>query len=69
MVLAVLGRVAVSILGDESRLILNDSQIVAMAQDRARAQNTSPATTAEPGSAGTDQPSTAADAAGAGGKE
>ena len=51
VVLAVLGRVAVSILGDESRLILNDSQIVAMARTGPLREYLSGAA-AEPGSAG-----------------
>ena len=68
VVLAVLGRVAVGILGDDSRLVLNDSQIVAMAQDGAVREYLS-SVDAELSSDGTVQPSTAAQAAGAGGKE
>jgi hypothetical protein len=68
VVLAVLGRVAVSILGDDSRLILNDSQIVAMARSGAVQQYLSVAD-AEHGSVGAEQPTTTAQAAGAGGKE
>ena len=68
VVLAVLGRVAVGILGDDKRFVLNDNQIVAMAQ-------TSPAhdhlvgAEAEHGLDGAEQPYTAAQMAGAGGKE
>jgi hypothetical protein len=68
VVLAVLGRVAVGILGDESRLVLNDNQIVAMARDGAIPDYLS-GVDAELGSDGADQPSTAAETAGAGGKE
>jgi hypothetical protein len=68
VVLAVLGRAAVSILGDDSRLILNDTQIVAMAQNGAVREYLSGAD-AEHDSDGAEQPSTAAQAAGAGGKE
>ena len=66
VVLAVLGRAAVSILGDDSRLVLNDNQIVATARDGALPDYLSGV---EPGSAGADLPSTVAEAAGAGGKE
>ena len=68
VVLAVLGRAAVGILGDDSRLILNDTQIVAMAQNGAVREYLSGAD-AEHDSDGAEQPSTAAQAAGAGGKE
>ncbi len=68
VVLAVLGRAAVSILGDDSRLVLNDDQIVATARDGALPDYLS-GVDAEPGSAGADVPSTAAAAAGTGGKE
>jgi len=68
VVLAVLGRVAVGILGDDSRLILNDTQIVAMAQNGAVREYLS-GVDVEHSSDGTEQPSTAAQAAGAGGKE
>ena len=68
VVLAVLGRVAVGILGDDSRLVLNDSQIVPMARNGAVRDYLSGAD-AEPGSGGAEQPSTAAQTAGAGGKE
>ena len=68
VVLAVLGRVAVSILGDDSRLILNDSQIIALARTGSVHEYLSGADV-ELNSAGTEQPSTAAQTAGAGGKE
>ena len=68
VVLAVLGRVAVGILGDDSRLILNDNQIVALAQDGPVPEYLS-GVGAERGSDGAEQPSTTAEAAGAGGKE
>ena len=68
VVLAVLGRVAVSILGDDSRLVLNDNQIVAMAQDGAIPEYLSGAD-AERTSDDAEQPSTVAETAGAGGKE
>ena len=68
VVLAVLGRVAVGILGDDSRLVLNDTQIVAMARNGAVRDYLSGAD-AEPGSGGAEQPSTAAQMAGSGGKE
>jgi hypothetical protein len=68
VVLAVLGRVAVGILGDDTRLVLNDNQIVAMARTGAVRDYLSGAG-AERDSDGANQPSKAAQAAGAGGKE
>lgn len=68
VVLAVLGRVAVGILGDDSRLILNDTQIVAMARNGAVREYLTGAG-AEHSSDGAEQPSTTAQTAGAGGKE
>jgi hypothetical protein len=68
VVLAVLGRVAVSILGDDTRFVLNDSQIVAMARNGAVRDYLSGDGT-EHNSDGAEQPSTAAKTAGAGGKE
>ncbi len=68
VVLAVLGRVAVGILGDDSRLILNDTQIVAMARNGAVREYLTGAG-AEHSSDDAEQPSTTAQTAGAGGKE
>jgi len=68
VVLAVLGRVAVGILGDDTRLVLNDSQIVAMARTGAVRDYLS-GSAAGRDSDGAEQPSMAAQAAGAGGKE
>jgi hypothetical protein len=72
LVLAILARAAVGILGDDSRLVLNDSQIVALARSGAgheylAGSGDEQGTT--PDSGGADQPSTAASAAGTGGKE
>lgn len=65
VVLAVLGRAAVGILGDETRLVLNDAQIVAMARSGAVRQYLaqSGADADDPNEPG------AAYGAGAGGKE
>jgi hypothetical protein len=63
VILAVLGRVAVSILGDDNRFVLNDSQIVAMAQSGPVRDHLG-----EHGLNSADQPYTTAHAAGAGGK-
>lgn len=68
VVLAVLGRVAVGILGDDSRLILSDNQIVALARSSPVQAYLSGAD-AEHASVGAEQPSTTAQTAGAGGKE
>ena len=68
VVLAVLGRVAVGILGDDTRLSLNDTQIVAMARNGAVREHLAGAG-AEHRSDGADQPPTATQTAGAGGKE
>jgi hypothetical protein len=68
LVLAVLARVAVGILGDEKRLVLNDSQIVAMARSGAVRDKLSEVSGAS-ALAATEQPSVAAQAAGVGGKE
>lgn len=68
VVLAVLGRLAVGILGDDSRLVLNDSQIAAMARSGA-VHDILQGAAAEHGSVGAGQPSTAAQAASTGGKE
>ena len=68
VVLAVLGRVAVSILGDEKRFVLNDSQIVAMAQSGPVRDHLVGAG-GEHGLDGAEEPYTTAHAAGAGGKE
>jgi hypothetical protein len=73
LVLAVLARVAVGIIADETRLVLNDSQIVAMARsggvrDYLSNAGVDPQITSA-SAAGIEQPSTAAQAAGTGGKE
>ncbi|MCC7370289.1 MAG: hypothetical protein IT306_17830 [Chloroflexi bacterium] len=73
LVLAVLARVAVGIIADEKRLVLNDSQIVAMARSGAVREYLSnagldPQAPASPKPAA-EQPSTAAKSAGPGGKE
>lgn len=68
VVLAVLGRVAVSILGDDSRLISYDIGIVDLAQSGSVQEYLSGAS-AEHASVGAEQPSTTAQTAGAGGKE
>jgi hypothetical protein len=72
IVLAVLARVAVGILGDESRLVLNDNQIVAMARTGPVRDYLS-GSDDEQGQAHdsdvTRQPTTAAQTAGTGGKE
>jgi len=72
LVLAILARAAVSILADDTRLVLNDTHDVAPVS--AEAMNAYLAGSggeqgAAPGSGGADQPSTAASAAGTGGKE
>jgi hypothetical protein len=72
LVLAILARVAVGILGDDSRLVLNDSQIVALARSGAVQEylaGSGDEAGAAPVSGGADQPSTAASAAGTDGKE
>lgn len=82
IVLAMLGRAAVSILGDDTRLVLSDNQIVAMARSAAVRDHLAGAT-AERGLDGPprshdeqshptqphDEPSTTAQTAGTGGKE
>jgi hypothetical protein len=78
LVLAVLARVAVGIIADETRLVLNDSQIVAMARSGGvrdylskagiDPQGLTPQAAPVPAS-GIEQPPTAAQAAGSGGKE
>ena len=68
VVLAVLGRLAVGILGDDSRFVLNDAQIAAMARSGA-VHDILQGAAAEHGSGGAGQPSTAAQAASTGGKE
>ncbi|HZO29208.1 MAG TPA: hypothetical protein VFH48_24815 [Chloroflexota bacterium] len=68
VVLAVLGRVAVSILGDEARFILNDDQISAMAQSGSVRDYISGAN-ADQTRDGAEDSSMAAQAAGPGGKE
>ena len=74
LVLAVLARVAVGIIADETRLVLNDSQIVAMARSGGTARDylskagIDPQNPSAP-TAGIEQPSTPAEAAGTGGKE
>jgi hypothetical protein len=73
LVLAVLARVAVGIIADETRLVLNDSQIVARARAggvRDYLSNAGVDPQGNPASAsGLEQPPTAAQAAGSGGKE
>lgn len=74
LVLAVLARVAVGIIADETRLVLNDSQIVAMARSGGAARDYLSKAGVEvqpPGAqtAGIEQPSKTAQAAGSGGKE
>jgi hypothetical protein len=72
LVLAILARVAVGILGDDTRLVLNDNQIVAMARSGSvdgYISGSGDEQGAAPGSDGADEPSTAATAAGTGGKE
>ena len=74
LVLAVLARVAVGIIADETRLVLNDSQIVAMARSNGVRDYLSKAGIDSPdypaaSPSGIEQPSTAAQAAGSGGKE
>ena len=68
VVLAVLGRLAVGILGDDTRLVLDDSQIVAMARNGAVRDYLSGSGAARD-AAGAELPPTAAQAASAGGKE
>jgi len=72
LVLAVLARIAVGILGDETRLVLNDSQIVAMARNGAVRDYLASADAEQGTSSDSDetrQPTTAAQAAVTGGKE
>jgi len=73
LVLAVLARVAVGIIADETRLVLNDSQIVAMARSGGVRDYLSKAgidpETISPPMSGVEQPATATQAAGSGGKE
>jgi hypothetical protein len=72
LVLAVLARVAVGILGDETRLVLNDRQIVAMAHTGTEHDYRSDSDQehgADHAADGTEQPSMTAQAAGTGGKE
>jgi hypothetical protein len=79
LVLAVLGRAAIGILGDETRLVLSDRQIVAMARSGSVREYLAAAAVGEPGTlpgvAGTEQqPATTAQTAasqtrGIGGKE
>jgi hypothetical protein len=68
IVLAVLGRVAIGILGDDSRLVLDDAQLVAMARTGSAGDILTGAGD-EHGSYGAGQPTMAAQAASAGGKE
>jgi hypothetical protein len=68
VVLAVLGRAAVGILGDETRLVLNDAQIIAMARSGAVRDYLAQPSSGD-ASADTEQPTRAAQAASAGGKE
>lgn len=77
LVLAIIARMAIGILGDETRLVLNDQQIVAMARsgsvrDYLAAAADQPGDT--PGAVGTEQPATTAQSVtaqtrGFGGKE
>jgi hypothetical protein len=71
LVLAIIGRAAIGIIGDDSRLILNDSQIVAMARSGS-VRDYLAAATGEHGdtsdAADTEQPSRTAQAVGFGGK-
>jgi hypothetical protein len=72
LVLAVLARAAVGIIGDESRLVLSDRQIAAMARDpsiRDQLARAGEEHGPDHASTGTEQPSTVAQAAGTGGKE
>lgn len=72
VVLAVLGRAAVGILGDETRLVMNDAQIIAMARSgavRDYLAQTSAQTSGGDASADTEQPARAAQAASVGGRE
>ena len=73
LVLAVLARIAVGIIADETRLVLNDSQIVAMARSGGVRDYLSKAGVDPQGSpasaSANEQPPTAAQAAGTGGKE
>ncbi|MGE3272340.1 MAG: hypothetical protein AB7P40_26565 [Chloroflexota bacterium] len=68
LVLAVLARVAVGIIADETRLVLNDSQIIAMARANAIREHYAKAGLDLPVPAAT-LPSTVATAASTGGKE
>jgi hypothetical protein len=72
LVLAILARAAVGIIGDETRLVLNDRQIVALARSGA-VRNYLDGADGEHGpdhaAADTEQPYPAAQAADAGGKE
>ncbi len=67
VVLAVLGRAAVGILGDETRLVLNDAQIIAMARSGAVRDYLVQSGTEAAGD--TEQPTAPAQAARGGGKE
>src|SRR3954452_6498242 len=69
LVLAIIGRAAIGIIGDDTRLVLNDSQIVAMARSGSVRDYLAAATGesgADPEAAGTQQPSTTAQAVGFG---
>jgi hypothetical protein len=71
LVLAIIGRMAIGILGDETRLVLNDQQIVAMARSGAVRDYLAAAAGQNgdtPGGAGTEQPATT-QTRGVGGKE
>lgn len=68
VVLAILARVAVSILGDENRLVLNDREIVAMAQSSAIRSYLANAALQHPES-DPDEPAKTAQSAGPGGKD
>jgi hypothetical protein len=67
VVLAVLGRAAVGILGDETRLVLNDAQIIAMARSGAVREYLDQS--GNDADDDTEQPTASAQAARAGGKE
>jgi hypothetical protein len=72
LMLAILARVAIGIIGDDTRLVLNDGQIVAMARSGS-VRDYLAASAGDSGtdqdSAGAEQPFTTAQAAGTGGKE
>jgi hypothetical protein len=72
LVLAIIGRMAIGILGDETRLVLNDQQIAAMARSGSVRDYLAAATAGQdgdtPGAAGTEQPA-ATQTRGFGGKE